>query len=171
MITKFPRNNNGYYDLRVTDRNDKSFVMTVGGNLDLYWIPENHKETRVFEIDEKDKFTFSMFNKLFKDIKKNDNKYYPVLKDDTVTFVSEDWPEDEANILQIEKQDGIFSIRFIKNENIENWSFPHRGCSICFCNSGSRVPKVESVFMKMFNELAYESDKVSLEEPDDENIM
>ena len=171
MIIKFPRNNNGYYDLRVTDRNEKSFIMTVGGNLDLYWIPENYKENRIFEIDKKDKFTYSTFDKLFKDIKKNDDKYSPVIKDNTLTFVSEDWNEDEANILKIEKQEDLFAITFIKNENFEAWTFPHPGCSICFCNSGSRVPKVEYVFMKMFNDLAYSCDDVTVEEPDDEDVM
>ena len=50
MITKRPRNNaEGYYDLKITDKNKKSFIMTVGGNFDLYWLPENHKETRLWE--------------------------------------------------------------------------------------------------------------------------
>ena len=51
MITKQTRDDKGYNDLKITDKNGKSFIMTVGGNLDLYWIPENHKENRVFEID------------------------------------------------------------------------------------------------------------------------
>lgn len=36
-------------------------------------------------------------------------------------------------------------------------------CVICFCNSGSRVPMVEQIFMQMFNYLAYESKSIKCE--------
>ena len=163
MITKTPRNNEGKYDLKITDKNGKSFMMTVGGNFDLYWIPENHKENRVFEIDKNDKITFSMFKQLFDIVRKRDDKYRPVLKDNTITFISEDWPEEEANVLNIIKNEETFTIKFIKNEDKESWSYPHMGCTICFCNSGSRVPKVEEVFMRLFNYLAYECDLIKCE--------
>ncbi|MGN0787806.1 MAG: hypothetical protein ACI4L6_01905 [Candidatus Onthoplasma sp.] len=170
MITKQTRDDKGYYDLKISDKNGKSFIMTVGGNLDLYWIPENHKENRVFEIDKDDKITFSVFEQLFNAVKKNDDKYRPILKDNTITFISEDWHEDEANILNIKKIRDAFIIEFIKNENEQSWSLPHRGCVICFCNSGSRVPKVESLFMRMFNFLAYECDLIQCEKSEDEKI-
>lgn len=165
MIKKFPRyGEEGYYDLRVTDKNNKSFIMTVGGNLDLYWLPENHKENRIFEIDKNNELLFNIFEQLFGAIEKRDDKYSPVLQDNKITFVSEDWHEDEANKLEITKNKDNFVIEFIKNENKEAWTVPHRGCAICFCNSGSRVPDVEQLFMRMFNYLAYQCDLVELEE-------
>ena len=158
MIVKQPRHNNdGYYDLKITDKNGNSFIMTVGGNFDLYWFPENHKENTVFEIDKTDKIAFGFFNQLFNVVVKQDDKYRPVLKGNTINFISEDWPEEEANVLNIIKTENAFTIKFIKNEKTESWSLPHIGCAICFCNSGSRVPKVEQLFMQMFNYLAYES--------------
>ena len=101
---------------------------------------------------------------------KNDDKYRPVLNDDTITFISEDWHEDEANILNIIKTEDGFIVKFIKNENKQSWSYPHIGCAICFCNSGSRVPKVESLFMRMFNYLAYECSLVQCENIEYEHI-
>lgn len=102
MITKLPSNNQEVkYDLKVTDKNDKSFTMAVVGNFDLYWMPENHKECRTYEISKDDNFTFKIFSRLFDGVKENDNKYQPVLKDNTITFVSEDWNESEANVLII----------------------------------------------------------------------
>jgi len=164
MITKQPRNNQeGYYDLRITDKNGYSFIMTVGGNFDLYWLPENHKENRIFEIDKSDKITYSVFNQLFNAVAKQDDKYRPVLKDNTITFVSEEWPEEEANVLNIIKRENSFTIKFVKNEDKGNWTYPHIGCTICFCNSGSRVPNVEQVFMQMFNHLAYETNFIQCE--------
>ncbi|MBO5884533.1 MAG: hypothetical protein J6Q51_01925 [Clostridia bacterium] len=169
MITKQPRyNNKGKYDLKITDKNGKVFIMTVGGNFDLYWLPENHKENKVFVIDKSDKIAFSVFNQLFTAVRKNDDKYCPILNENMITFISEDWPEDEANILKIIKTEESFVINFIKNEDKENWSYPHMGCTICFCNSGSRVPKVEQIFMRMFNYLAYECDLIKCDNVDAE---
>ena len=169
MITKQPRNNNeGYYDIKITDRNGKSFIMTVGGNLDLYWLPENYKENKMFEIDKSDEITYNVFNQLFNAVAKQDDKYCPVLNDNIITFVSEDWPEEEANILNIIKSEENFIVKFVKNENENVWSLPHLGCAVCFCNSGSRVPKVESLFMRMFNYLAYDCDLVKCENVVDE---
>ena len=172
MITKTPRHEKeGYFDLTVTDKNGKSFIMTVGWNQDLYWLPENHKENRTFEIDNQDKIAFTMFSQLFDAVKKKDDPYRPVLKDNTITFISEEWHEDESNILKIIKEEKSFTIDFIKNENQAAWSFPHRGCSICFCNSGSRVPRVETLFMRMFNYLAYECDLIEIVDNQDENSL
>ena len=144
--------------------------MTVGGNFDLYWLPENHKEYNTFEIDKNDKIVYNVFNLLFNVVRKQDDKFRPVLKENTITFISEDWPEEEANVLNIIKTENSFTIKFVKNEDIENWTYPHMGCAICFCNSGSRVPKVEQVFMEMFNYLAYESKLIKCEPLEDEKI-
>jgi len=119
MITKMLRGEKDYYDLKITDKNGISFIMTVGGNCDLYWIPENHKINRRFEIDKTDEIGFAVFNQLFKAVKKNDNEYLPVLKDNVITFISEDWHPDEANVLKITQKDNEFVIDFIKNENRE----------------------------------------------------
>ena len=71
--------------------------------------------------------------------------------------------EDEANILNIIESEDNYTIKFIKNEDKESWSYPHIGCAICFCNSGSRIPRVEQLFMRMFNYLAYECELVECE--------
>ena len=171
MITKKTRNDKGYFDVKITDKNNNSFFMTVGGNLDLFWIPEDHKQNKIFEIAQHDELAFNIFNQLFEAIKKVDNAYHPVLNENTLTFISEDWHEDEANVLNITKTNDLFVITFIENTNRSAWSFPHRGCNICFCNSGSRVPKVETLFMKMFNYLAYYCDQVPCEgESEKQNI-
>ena len=170
MITKKPRNGKeGYYDLTVTDKDGKSFVMTVGGNLDLYWLPENYKKDRTFGIDKNDELTYGIFEQLFDAVEKRDNKERPVLNGNTITYISEDWPEEEANKLKIIREEDMFQIQFVKNEDMESWSYPHIGCTICFCNSGSRVPRVEGLFMRMFNYLAYECDVIECVQ--DDNVM
>lgn len=153
------------YNLRLIDKFDNSFVMLVGDNGDLYWLPEDYKRVKSFFIDKDDTFLFNIFNQLFKAIVKADNDKYNIRKSvvgNTFTFISEDCHEDEAHRLQIVKENEQFVINFIRNEDISPWSFPKRGCNICFCNSGSRIPKIEQLFMILFNELAYYNNEVEL---------
>ena len=163
MITKQPIGNNGDYEIKITDKNNKSFIMTIGENYDLYWYPENQKETRTFEIDKTDKISFHVFNQIFSEVKKKDDIYCPVVKGNQITFISEDCCEDEANVLNIIKNENFFVIKFVNNQNFKKWSYPHIGSTICFCNNGSRVPDVEQVFLKMFNFLAYENKLIQIE--------
>lgn len=172
MITKLPNSNQkGEYDLKVTDKNGKSFIMTIGGDYDLFWVPENHEECSTFEISKDDDYTFKLFSRLFDSVKRTDDKYRPVLKDDTITFISEDYNESEANVLKIKKQKDSFIIDFVKKENKMAWSCLHIGCVICFCNSGSRVPDVEQIFMQMFNHLAYCSKSIKFENAEDKSKL
>ena len=171
MISKLPRHNEeGRFNVKMTDKNKHSFTMMVGGNGDLYWVPENHKQNRIFEIDSMDEMTYGLFNQLFEAVRKRDDKYNPVLKDNVITFISEDWHEDEANTLKIIQSQDSFTIEFIKNENKDAWSLPHLGCNICFCNSGSRVPRVEQLFMLMFNYLAYQCDLIPIEQENEKSL-
>ena len=144
-------------------QNNNSFVMLVGGNLDLYWLPDNYKVACKFYIDKEDKFTYSMFNRLFELVEKNDDKYNPVVNGNQLTFVSEDYPEEEANQLKIRRMSDEFEIDFVRHDDESKWTIPHgRMGSVCFCNSGSRIPKVEQLFMEMFNYLAYNCEKIEM---------
>lgn len=147
--------------LKITDKNNNSFFMQVGGNLDLYWIPENDEPNDDafsilrFEFESNDEF-FVFLKDVFSKIKKKDNKYLPTLENNTFTFVSEDaYAEDEANILKIAKFGKEFVVDFIKPEPQSIWGAMKRGHSICFCNSGSRHQDIEQIFKRKFLELAY----------------
>ena len=165
MITKFENNIYDYkkYNVKVTDKNGKSFIMLCGGNCDLYWVPEDWKDATSFTIPKEDTFAFKMFSRLFQVVEQNDDKYHPALIDDTITFYSEEFTLDEANVLKIQRSENDFQIDFIRNENRDAWTIPHRGCPICFCNSGSRIPKIEQQFMLMFNYLAYQCKTIDIE--------
>lgn len=172
MITKQPRElnksfgNTQLYDLKVIDKNNNSFIMHVAGNQDLYWIPKDYKKTQSFYIDKSDKLLYSVFCKLFEYIKKYDSdglQYLKTLEGNKFTFISEDFHVDEAHRLEIIKEKDQFVINFIKNENLGIFGGFRRGCVICFCNSGSRVPKIEQLFMLMFNELAYYNNEIEIE--------
>ena len=165
MITKVKRNEDSdiLVDLILSDKFNNEFIMTVGGNGDLYWVPKNYKQVKSFYIDKTDKFTYNIFNKLFELIKAKDSdgfKYPKTVNGNTFTFISEDFHEDEAHRLEIVKEKNQFVINFIKNENLGIFGGFRRGCVICFCNSGSRVPEIEQQFMLMFNKLAYYTEEI-----------
>lgn len=159
MITKQCRNTDSpnLFNLEVTDKLNNMFIMTVGGNGDLYWLPKAREFPATYYIDISDKLMYNMLTDIFKNARLKDNKYNPSLINDAFTFISEDFHEDEANKLQIIKDKDCFKITFIKTEPIDSFSFKRysRGCPICFCNSGSRVPEIEQLFMIAFIELAY----------------
>jgi len=166
MIKKLPREDDHFdnirYNLKLFDKNNNSFTMMVGGNLDLYWVPDNYKENKQFYISRDDEYVYNIFRQLFSDIETNDSQHNPLLNGNTFRFISEDWPEDEANILEIIDNENEFEINFKKNEKNSPYLAFRRGCVICFCNSGSRVPKVEQLFQRMFNELAYYDPNIDL---------
>ncbi|MBR6779189.1 MAG: hypothetical protein IKM43_03500 [Clostridia bacterium] len=151
------------YNIIITDKLGNKFTMFMGGNGDLYWLPED-KQNTVFYIDKSDTLMFKGLTKLFKFIKERDDVYNLTLKENIFTFISEDRPIDEANILKITNSKQEFIIEFIKTELKDNFSVPKRWHTICFCNSGSRVPRIEQLFQIMFIELAYYVKEVSEKE-------
>jgi len=151
------------FNIRVVDKNNNSFVMLVGGNFDLYWLPTNYNVANKFYFDKGDNFTYKLFNRLFELVKNNDDKFEPVLSGNIITFISEDYPSDEANQVKITRLENEIVVDFVRHDNESQWTIPHgRMGSVCFCNSGSRIPKVEQLFMQMFNYLAYNCDKIEM---------
>lgn len=164
-----PYSNKELMDLRVVDRNGNAFLMTVGGNLDLYWIPElpegrsrSDATPITYEFDKSDEFLFDTFSEIFRDIERKDNKQCPSIRDGVFTFISEDYPEEDANVLKMRKEGGKFIFDFIQTEGESIWGRLKRNNNICFCNSGSRVPEIEQIFMLKFNELAYYNPDIEL---------
>lgn len=146
--------------LKITDKNNKSFIMEIGGNSDMYWIPENDLPNDEasgkisFEFERDDEF-FDYLSDIFSKIKKKDNPYVPTLTGNAFTHASEDTFEEEANVLQIIQQNDKFVVDFYKQEALSMFSMMKRGFSICFCNSGSRHQDIEQIFKLKFLEVAY----------------
>lgn len=152
----------GYFDLYIIDKNNHEFKMTVAGNQDLYWMPEDYRKNTTFYIDKSDSYLYDVFDYLFRQLKQNDNPHFPSIEGNVFTFASEDRPLEDADMLQIERKENEFEIRFLKNLS-DSIRFKTRFCNICFCNSGSRVPKLEQQFMLLFNELAYYTPDMPIE--------
>ena len=153
MIRK-DKNMWGHSVFKVTDKLSNAFEIFEGGNLDLYWVADCKGNQTSFIIDESNKEMFRLFKILFKLVRENDCEYSPRLIGNEFTWISEDRPE--ANVLKIVQNEANFEITFLKNEN----NF-YKTCAICFCNSGSKFPRVEQLFMEMY---IYLCNKENIEE-------
>ena len=178
MITKHIRpgqSGNPYYkdgtlmDLHIVDRNGQGFLMTVGGNLDMYWIPDKiegrdrHDTSPItYEFDKSDELLFDTFNDIFSAIERVDNPQSPSIRDGVFSFISEDYPEEDANILKMRRDRDKICIDFVQTAGESPWGKFKSNSNICFCNSGSRVPRIEQIFMLKFNELAYQNPEIEL---------
>ena len=124
---------------------ETSFDISFGG-ADLYWCLDDYKEDNEFIIDKEDKYWFSLFNFLFTEIKKVDDKFDPTIKENTFEWISDAHgvPE-EANKLRITLEIDRCIIKFIRNP-----LRPFSMCAISFCPSGSRYNRIVQLFTMMF---------------------
>ncbi len=153
MIYKEKRANSDKFDLKIVDKFGNLLTMTIGGNLDLYWVVQD--DVHDYTIEKNDKIVFDAMVKLFQNVKKDD--VYGCLSGDgrILSYVSEDVEFEYADNLQIKRNDDSFELHFIKNEKPAPFFLYKPQPNICFCNNGSIAPNVEFHFMMMFNQLAY----------------
>lgn len=148
MIKKVERDNNKF-DLNIIDNNGNLFAIIFAGNQDLYWY--SYLGVKEFEISKEDSDTYGALKLLLLNISKVD-KYQQVMKDNEFNWICDFAQEEKANSIKI--QDNDDSIKIIFNRNPQHFA-PKNSTSICFCNSGSRHPRVVQQFMKMYLHEAY----------------
>lgn len=177
-IKKMHINEMETYDVSICNEN-KVLQILFGGNLDLAWnIYDKNKHSTVkinsieeIEITKENYFIYSLFEKLFNDIKncnisqdftglqsnlaerknglKTKDVYKKLFHNDYIEWYSDGSCEEEANIVKINKVNEKFVISFKKrNEDISL-----SGYQVCFSNSGSKYAPFNVIFMRMYNEL------------------
>lgn len=162
------QNGHGYDVFRIkTDNGD--FEISFEGNFDLYWRFINKEnmlespEKQELIITKENYFVYELFYKLYESIKRNkvyydydSNDYFEVsinnvYKDGKIEWLSDDFYDEIASKLIIEKKDEIFKVTFHKSKK------PYDGImltySIRFRNSGSRYEPFQTNFMTMYREL------------------
>lgn len=178
---------------------DKEFIITFGGNLDLYFTLNNFLEDPTFYIgidnyelykifdtlykdvmsgnvlsDEEDNDLFTLFDEeesLEEKIKRNEEYQRRALDlahrtglitDDTIVWISDDYPHDVAPYFKIERLDNAYKISFLlppKPRNLrgeERYIFSDYEdgyVSIRLRNDGSTYQIFNVPFMKVFNSL------------------
>ena len=129
----------------------------------------NSKKT--FEVTKENYFLYSLFDQLYNDIdtcniypadledsftdfndqqeiaKMNMTERNMLFKNDTIRWLSDEAPEEDANSFTIVKSEESFIITFMQKYNM----FTHYAVRIS--NSGSRYDPFNILFMRMFNEL------------------
>jgi hypothetical protein len=134
----------------------------------------NSKKT--FEVTKENYFLYSLFDQLYNDIDKcniypadledsftdfnerqeiakmNSAERNMLFKNDTIKWLSDEAPEEDANSFTIFKSEESFIVTFIQKYNM----FTHYAVRIS--NSGSRYNPFNILFMRMFNELQKHDD-------------
>ena len=164
------KDESGYDQFKINTDNG-FFKIIFGGNLDLYWTcydkEDEEKDRQEFIITKENYFLYKLFDKLYEDIKNNKiyydeekNKYFEsyrdtLFKDGKIDWYSDDFYEEIASRLLIEKIDDTFKITFIKSK--KEWDGIFKTYSIRFRNSGSRYAPFNICFMNMYNSLCKHS--------------
>ena len=110
---------------------------------------------KVFDMSETE-LELCDFNKIFTDDsiqKRNENLktkqvYKKLVQNDTVIWYSDNTYDENANILQIERNCEEIKLTFIDNP-----ADPAFGFGIRICNSGSKYDPFNICFMNLFNQL------------------
>jgi len=167
QIEKY-KDEKGYYEY-IIKTDEGKFKILFGGNLDLYWTC-NEKEDdsdQIFYITKENYYLYSLFDNLYHNIK-NNKIYYDkencfkseenkLFKDGKIDWYSDEFYEEIASRLVIEKIDERFKITFIKSKKDLDGIF--RTYAVRFRNSGSRYKPFNACFMYMYNKLKeYDSD-------------
>ena len=171
------------FGLQIFIEEDNSCLsIFYGGNLDLYWsinsnkrTMENDPKTDSFIITKENYGLYSLFEKLYNDIKEinlfedleedkdryrlYNSSYYQELfdeKNNTITWYSDETAREVANYLQIKKEKERFIINFNIQEYIEGYDRDFASLyyiPIRFRNSGSRYDPFNIIFMRMYERL------------------
>ena len=176
MVTIGSNKNNHNYDVFYITVDDKTFVISFEGNLDLYWsyqyegnILEVHNSVE-FMIKHEDKILYDMFDRLFKSIKKGDpfeddsnnitwkkQDKYALFKNNKIEFHSDEGEYDNVSYFTIERFKNNYKLTFYKGEMMNHYLT----YSTRISTSGSRYSFFYVPFIIMYNELK-EYDKLSL---------
>ena len=161
QITKY-KDEMGYYEY-IIKTDEGKFKMLFGGNLDLYWTCNEtiDDSDQIFYITKENYFLYRLFDELYENIKNNkiyyDKENYikgdntELFKDGKIDWYSDEFYEEIASRLVIEKENEKFKITFIKSKKDYEGLF--RTYAVRFRNSGSRYKPFNASFMYMYNSL------------------
>jgi len=154
-------------------KNDnKQFIISFQGNLDLYFSLVNFDKEPYFIINKSNNILYQLFDKLYNDVKNcnifdNDelnrnyiyrSEYKKLFNNDIIEWKSDDYPDEIAQSFRIIKYEDKFKIEFsplITDKNIDYYIEPQlkNWISVRIRNSGSKYDPFNIVFMKLYNAL------------------
>ena len=137
--------------------NNDAININYYGNNDLYFTPESDdlKDSYHFEIDAlNDNDLYNLFNSLFYNIENEIKKFkiigeYPLIKNNTIKWVSDDDPYNIASKMIISKEEDKILIDFKDGKNI----YGDETKTVRVCTDGSRYGYLFVPFMKLYNDL------------------
>ena len=155
---------------------NKTFIITFCGNLDLYFCLYNFNNEPYFIIDKSNYHIYELFDKLYNDVKNcnifenNETKerylkyieryeYKKLFKDNTIEWKSDDYPDEIAPYFNITKEEDYYLIKFKqciidKNNDYQYPLVRDDYISVRLRNSGSKYEPFNCIFMRLYNSLS-----------------
>lgn len=125
----------------IIQQGKNKFVIGFYGS-DLYWIMLDYIPNTEFIVKSDCSKLFKFLDELFT---------IENFESNTFTWISEARLHENSSTLKITKDKDSYRITFIQNET-DYLAKARNICPICFCLSGSRNPKIASMFAIMLNE-------------------
>ncbi len=166
-------NKNGHgYEYFDMDQKEGVFRISFENNLDSYWDFKPNvnflesKESYEVEITKENYFLYQLFEELYESvktgiiktgrvydddgiIKMNQNEIEYLFYDDSICYLSDDFPIDDASFFRITKEDDLFKITFTKSQSKEYFNT----FTVRIRNSGCRYGYFHILFMNLYNKL------------------
>ena len=167
MVKVLKYDNEFGHQVKLDFNGDKSLEIMYGGNLDLYFIPNFYKSKKdhIFEINKlDDPDLYNIFNNLFRKVteyKAIDNKVdntfkkqdklrtHPLVKDEMITWISDDDPEDIASQVTIFKQGDKICLFFQEGKHQNGF----KTNAIRISTDGSRYGHFFIPFMELYSDI------------------
>lgn len=159
----------------IINTDDGEFVISYGGNLDIYLSPirKNYQTLETeYRITKENYYLFETFNTLYEKLinyqflsiedpkhremekRIDQNREYPLIQNDIVNWYSDEDMIEEASLLQISKKDED-TIKLVFHQSNRK---DYNTYSIRIRNNGSRYDHANHIFMEMYNKLTYQND-------------
>lgn len=147
------------------DNGSHELEIFFAGNLDLYWNIRNKyfvpvlddTLTKTFIITKENYYIYSLFEKLYHDIKNYDYKsegyteqYKSLFHNNIIKWHSDEITYDDASFVTLKKEEESFVITFHKSKEVD---LSYKTYAIRFSNNGSRYSPLNIIFMRMYQEL------------------
>ena len=177
-MIKLERNNNTSFTRYMIKTDTGKIDIRFQDNYDLYWyfIPTIKSDKNIIYITKENYFLYSLISDLYNHIKNNNPYTYPCCEEVKLSFIptnspfennkivwySDDFKDENQNVLIIENIDDIYKIEFIRNDGELGKVIPIR-----ISNSESKYYPFSNVFMSMYRSLEnynYDYHQIELEE-------
>lgn len=160
-----------FYDFTLVE-GDKKLHIDYAGVMDTYWLMEDGKKLKpwedseiVFEITKEDYEIYELFDILYNEVVsgypngmdkdfKNTQEYKKLVDNGSITWISDNGPEEYEDRVVISKEADSIKLRFIRNPLTDKFELKSPWyISVRFRNDGSKYRYFHTSFANLYNKI------------------